>query len=84
LRRGRLGRPPYPVLVLFKVLLLQRWYGLSDEAMEDALADRLSFRRFAGLGLEEKLPDASTLCRFRCDMAAAKLGEAVFIAASPG
>jgi hypothetical protein len=40
LQRGRRGRPPYPVLVLFKVLLLQRWYGLSDEAMEDGLADR--------------------------------------------
>lgn len=81
LRRGRLGRPPYPVLVLFKALLLQRWYGLSDEALEDALSDRLSFRRFVGLGLEEAIPDASTLCRFRCDMAAAKLGEAVFAAA---
>jgi transposase, IS5 family len=81
LRRGRLGRPPYPVLMLFKMLLLQRWYALSDEAMEDALVDRLSFRRFVGLGLEESIPDASTLCRFRCDMAAAKLGEAVFLAA---
>lgn len=81
LRGGRMGRPPYPVLVLFKALLLQRWYGLSDEAMEDALADRLSFRRFVGLGLEDSIPDASTLCRFRADMAAARLGEAVFAAA---
>ena len=78
LRRGRLGRPPYPVLVLFKALLSQRWHGLSDEVLEDALSDRLSFRRFVGLGLEEAIPDASTLCRFRCDMAAVKLGEAVF------
>src|SRR4051812_43540785 len=63
LRSGKMGRPPYPVLAMFKLLLLQRWYDLSDEAAEDALADRLSFRRFAGFGLEEAIPDASTLCR---------------------
>jgi IS5 family transposase len=80
LRPSRMGRPPYPPLVLFKVLLLQRWYGLSDEAVEDALADRLSFRRFAGLSLEEAVPDASTLCRFRNDLVAAGLGESLFAA----
>jgi len=78
LRRGSTGRPPYPPLVMFRALLLQRWYALSDEALEDALSDRLSFRRFVGLGLEETVPDASTLCRFRCDVAAAGLGEAIF------
>lgn len=75
LRPGVMGRPPYPVLVLFKALLLQRWYALSDEALEDALCDRLSFRRFVGLALEEAVPDASTVCRFRSDVAAAGLGE---------
>jgi IS5 family transposase len=38
--------------MMFKVLLLQRWYDLSGPAMEEALADRLSFRRFVGLSLE--------------------------------
>lgn len=80
LRAGRMGRPPYPVLALFKALLLQRWYTLSDEALEDALSDRLSFRRFTGLSLEDAVPDASTLCRFRSDIAAGKLGEALFAA----
>jgi transposase, IS5 family len=80
LRNRGTGRPPYPPLVLFKALLLQRWYALSDEALEDALCDRLSFRRFVGLGLEEAIPDASTLCRFRSDMAAAVLGDALFAA----
>lgn len=78
LRSKGMGRPPYPPLMLFKALLLQRWYTLSDEALEDALYDRLSFRRFVGLGLEEAIPDASTLCRFRSDMARASLGDALF------
>lgn len=81
LRGGKMGRPSYPVLSMFKLLLLQRWYGLSDEATEDALADRLSFRRFAGFGLEEAIPDASTLCRFRLDLVEAGLGEQLFEAA---
>ena len=47
------GRPSYPPVMLFKVLLLQQWYGLSDPMAEEAIADRLSFRRFLGLGLHE-------------------------------
>jgi IS5 family transposase len=72
------GRPSYPPLVLFKVLLLQGWYGLSDPAMEEALADRLSFRRFAGLGLDEAVPDHSTISRFRTLLAERGLAEALF------
>ena len=59
------GRPPYPVLVMFKVLLLQSLYGLSDAEMEEAVADRLSFRRFAGLAITDTVPDHTTICRFR-------------------
>ena len=59
------GRPGYRPLVLFKALLLQALYGLSDVELEEALADRLSFRRFVGVGLEEEVPDSTTLCRFR-------------------
>ena len=62
--RGR-GEANYPPLMMFKVLLLQRWYGLGDEAMEEALYDRLSFRSFAGLSLEDDTPDHSTIWRFR-------------------
>jgi IS5 family transposase len=47
------GRPGYPVLVLFKALLVQSLYGLSDRELEEALDDRLSFRRFVGLSLED-------------------------------
>ena len=59
------GRPPYEPLLMFKALLLAQWYGLSDGALEEALNDRVSFRRFLGLGLESDAPDHSTLCRFR-------------------
>lgn len=62
---SRRGEASYPPLMMFKVLLLQRWYDLSDPAMEEALYDRLSFRRFAGLALEDDTPDHSTIFRFR-------------------
>src|SRR3546814_8087483 len=57
---SRRGEPSYPPLVMFKALLLQRWYQLSDPGLEEALCDRLSFRRFAGLALEDDTPDHST------------------------
>jgi len=59
------GRPGYPTLVLFKALLLQALYGLSDRELEDALNDRFSFQRFVGLSLEDAVPDHSVLNRFR-------------------
>jgi IS5 family transposase len=59
------GRPSHPVLLLFKCLLIQAWYTLSDYALEEALDDRLSFRRFVGLGLAEQAPDHSVFSRFR-------------------
>src|SRR5438128_11077106 len=65
LRGGGAGRPAYPPLQMFKILLLQSLYGLSDAETEEALADRLSFRRFTGLTLTDAVPDHSTICRFR-------------------
>jgi IS5 family transposase len=59
------GRPPIDPLLMFKALLLQQWYALSDAELEDALNDRVSFRRFVGLALEADAPDHTTLCRFR-------------------
>lgn len=72
------GRPSYAPLVLLKVLLLESWYGLSDPGMEESLGDRLSFRRFVGLGLEERVPDHSTISRFRGLLASSGLADAVF------
>ena len=59
-RGGTMGAPGYPALMMFKALLLQRWYALSDPALEEALKDRLSFRRFLGLPLTESIPDHSS------------------------
>jgi len=59
------GRAPYPPLLMFKALLLQSLYGLSDAETEEALGDRLSFRRFVGLALSDEVPDHTTICRFR-------------------
>jgi len=62
------GQPSYPPLMQVKALLLGQWYGLSDPMLEEALGDRLSFRRFVGLSLEDKTPDHVTLWRFRQEL----------------
>ena len=65
LRPEGAGRPPFDSLLMLKALLLQQWYGLSDADLEEAINDRVSFRRFLGLSLEAAAPDQTTLCRFR-------------------
>ena len=72
------GRPGYPVLVLFRALLLQSLYGLSDRELEDGIGDRLSFRRFVGLSLEEAVPDHTVLNRFRNLLVSERLLEKLF------
>lgn len=59
------GRPAYPALPMFKLLLIQKWYNLSDPGLEEALYDRSSFIFFSGFSLISSLPDHSTICRFR-------------------
>lgn len=66
------GRPSYPLLVLVKSMLLGQWYSLSDPELEEALGDRLSFRRFVGLSLEDPCPDHVTLWRFREELSKAR------------
>ena len=78
MRSGAMGAPSYPALILFKALLLQQWHGLSDPELEVALKDRLSFRRFLGVSLSERLPDHSSLWRFREQLAASGLAERAF------
>ena len=78
LRADGPGRPPKDALMMLKALLLQQWYGLSDADLEEALNDRMSFRRFVGLALEAAAPDHTTLCRFRNELAAQGLAEKLF------
>jgi len=76
--RSERGAPGYPALTLLRALLLQQWYDLSDPGLEEALADRLSFRRFVGLALDQAVPDHSTLWRFREALTRGALAEPVF------
>lgn len=59
------GRECYHPEVLFKMLLLQFWYGLSDVSVEENVRDRISFSRFCGISMDEQVPDSTVLCRFR-------------------
>jgi transposase, IS5 family len=77
-RSGETGRPPYAAISMLKALLLQQMYDLSDPALEEALLDRVSFRRFCGFALDAATPDETTLCRFRNALKDAGLGEALF------
>jgi IS5 family transposase len=59
------GRPNVAVVVMLKIVMLQKWFSLSDEAMEGMLLDRISFRRFVGLSMHEGTVDSTTLVKFR-------------------
>ena len=72
------GQPGYPVLVLFRALLLQSLYGLSERELEEALGDRLSFKRFVGLSLKDATPDHTVLNRFRNQLVEQGLLEKLF------
>ena len=78
LREEGPGRPGYRPLLLFKALLLQAWYGLSDAELEFRLGDSLAFGRFVGLSLEDEVPDHTTLCRFRNRLVRERLLERLF------
>lgn len=78
LRHEGAGRPPFEPLMMLKALLLQQCYGLSDADLEEAINDRVSFRKFLGLSLEAPSPDHTTLCRFRNRLVEAGLSEKLF------
>jgi len=75
-RRG--GRPPMDAVMMFKVLVLQALWGLSDEQLEYQVRDRLSFMRFLGLDLSGWVPDYSTVWRFREALVQAGAMEGLF------
>ena len=76
--KGENGNPPYALPIMLRVHCLQLFYNLSDPAMEDALYEIESMRRFAGLRLSDRLPDESTILRFRHFLERHKLGKVIF------
>jgi len=76
--KSAVGKPSYDGLLLFKMCLLQSWYGLSDYEVEDRINDSLSFSYFCGLTIEQVSPDHSTLSRFRTALTKTKTFERLF------
>jgi IS5 family transposase len=73
------GRPPYPLETMLRIHLLQQWYDLSDPAMEDALIEVPTMRRFAGIALiSDRIPDETTILAFRHLLEQNNLGEEIF------
>jgi transposase len=77
-RKSNAGRKPFDAVMMFKVLVLQTLYNLADEQVEYQIRDRLSFMRFLGLGLEDAVPDATTVWLFREALTKANLVKALF------
>ena len=77
-RRHPAGAKGYDVVVLFKTLILQSLYGLSDEATEFQILDRYSFGRFLGIEVGDKVPDATTIRLFREDLKKAGIMDELF------
>ena len=75
---GKGGRPPYDVVMMFKILVLQRLYNLSDDQTEYQINDRMSFMRFLGINLCDKVPDAKTIWKFKNDLAETKTVNTLF------
>ena len=76
--KGKGGRPPYDYVMMFKVIILQRYYNLSDEQTEYQINDRMSFMRFLDLTIADDVPDSRTVWSFREQLADLKLIEPIF------
>lgn len=72
------GRPPFPALMMFKILVLQALYNLSDDQTEFVINDRLSLMRFIGIELGDKVPDAKTIWLFREHLTQARAVDNLF------
>lgn len=72
------GRPPFDRVMMFKILILQKYYNLSDEQTEFQIKDRLSFMQFLGLQIGDKVPDEKTIWLFKEQLKEKKLSEELF------
>lgn len=76
--KGKIGRKPYPLPVMLRIHVMQLLYNLSDPAMEDALYEIESMRRFASQRLSDNLPDETTILNFRHFIERHKFGQRLF------
>ncbi|MDR2650741.1 MAG: IS5 family transposase [Prevotellaceae bacterium] len=76
--KGEGGRPPYDYVLMFKILILQRYYNLSDDQVEFQINDRLSFMRFLDLTISDDIPDSRTVWCFKNQIAELELSEELF------
>lgn len=77
-KREKGGRPPFDAVLMFKILVLQTLYNLSDDQTEYQVRDRLSFMRFLGVDLDQRIPDAKTIWLFRETLTQAQVVETLF------
>ena len=77
-RKSKAGRKPWDAVLMFKVLVLQQLYNLSDDQTEYQIRDRLSFMRFLDLGIEDRAPDAKTVWLYREKLARAGKVKSLF------
>jgi len=77
-KKSSAGRKPIDVIVMFRMLVLQSLYNLSDEQVEYQVSDRMSFTRFLRLGIKDRVPDGTTLWLFRETLGKAGLIERLF------
>jgi IS5 family transposase len=77
-QKGKGGRPAYDDILMFKILILQQLYNIADEKTEYQINDRLSFQRFIGLRLNDKVPDAKTIWLYRERLVSEGMADKVF------
>ena len=77
-KKNNAGAKPYDVVMMFKIMILQRYYGLGDTQIEYQILDRLSFKKFLGLESGDKVPDEKTVWAFRENMTNKGLVEEIF------
>ena len=77
-QKGPGGRPRYDYKLMLKILVIQRMYNLSDDQTEYQISDRLSFMRFLGLTISDKVPDAKTIWLFRNTLSEAGIAKDLF------
>jgi len=77
--RGIGGRPPFDYITMFKILVLQRYYNLSDDQIEFQILDRTTFMRFLDLEISDKVPDSKTIWLYRENLTESGIIEKLFM-----